>query len=558
MNSFNYRSCHQHLRSSIRQMDLTTPPSKPDEVPTTANTARRSGRATKPRRMYDAEDIVPAHAMKQQTQESPTRPKAKRKAAEAALGNIGPEDTAALQDQVLARMDIDERKEYRGWVQLESEPAFFNAMLQDLHAKDFKMQEVFGLDETMLADLPKPVHGLLFLYEWGNEDDSPRARQECPSHLWFGNQTTANACATVALMNIIMNARGVRLGPELERFRDTTKGLSPPHRGHALNTHDFIRAIHNSVARRNDLLSEDLLLQNKYEDSFHKKKPTKRKRVASKPSKKEDRESSTYHYIAFVPLDGQVWELDGLEAKPLCLGEYKTTEPDSWLTLARNAIQERMARRDDADAYLSFNLLAACQSPLVSISRQLATSLATYAALKDAVRSRTNPPPQGNHATQYEHAHAHALTHALASSSPWDSKYTDSYLSSRFGLTRSAIISDFPPRADILASLSALLPSPSPVDSAPAPTTCTPTSSDMGKNPLVSLAEGLRAEQDDLDARYAAEAAAVDEAVEMIRRRQRDYTPAIHAWVRILAEKGVLRELIQEMDLFASAAAPVS
>jgi len=50
-------------------------------------------------------------------------------------------------------------------------------------------------------------------------------------------------------MNIIMNAHGVRLGPELEAFRDITKGLSPPHRGHALNTNDFIRAIHNSVAR---------------------------------------------------------------------------------------------------------------------------------------------------------------------------------------------------------------------------------------------------------------------------------------------------------------------
>jgi ubiquitin carboxyl-terminal hydrolase L5 len=50
-------------------------------------------------------------------------------------------------------------------------------------------------------------------------------------------------------MNIIMNAHNVRLGPELETFRDMTKGLSPPNRGHALDTNDFIRAIHNSVAR---------------------------------------------------------------------------------------------------------------------------------------------------------------------------------------------------------------------------------------------------------------------------------------------------------------------
>lgn len=31
--------------------------------------------------------------------------------------------------------------------------AFFNAMLQDLGAKDFKVQEVFGLDEMTLGTL---------------------------------------------------------------------------------------------------------------------------------------------------------------------------------------------------------------------------------------------------------------------------------------------------------------------------------------------------------------------------------------------------------------------
>jgi ubiquitin carboxyl-terminal hydrolase L5 len=63
------------------------------------------------------------------------------------------------------------------------------------------------------------------------------------------NQTTANACATVALMNIIMNVHAVKLGPELEEFRKITQTLPPPHRGHALDANDFIRVIHNSVAR---------------------------------------------------------------------------------------------------------------------------------------------------------------------------------------------------------------------------------------------------------------------------------------------------------------------
>jgi ubiquitin carboxyl-terminal hydrolase L5 len=126
---------------------------KPNNVPAAANVIRRSGRAKKAPRKYDEEHVIPSQTNGQQM-EAPARTQPKRRAAEAALENIEPEETAVLQEQNLARMDIDERKEYRGWVQLESEPAFFNAMLQDLNAKDFKVQEVFGLDEAMLADLP--------------------------------------------------------------------------------------------------------------------------------------------------------------------------------------------------------------------------------------------------------------------------------------------------------------------------------------------------------------------------------------------------------------------
>ena len=50
-------------------------------------------------------------------------------------------------------------------------------------------------------------------------------------------------------MNIIMNAEGASFGNELQEFKDSTKSMPAPHRGHMLDINDFIRAIHNSVAR---------------------------------------------------------------------------------------------------------------------------------------------------------------------------------------------------------------------------------------------------------------------------------------------------------------------
>ncbi|KAI0542400.1 ubiquitin carboxyl-terminal hydrolase [Xylaria digitata] len=461
------------------------------------NAIRRSARTRKVPAKYDEEYVIPSKQPSQPSFTAATdRPK--RKAAEAAREQIVSEEVASLQEEIFAHMDIDERKEYRGWVELESEPAFFNAMLQDLGAKSLKVQEMFALDEVILAGLPKPVYGLIFLYEWTNEDESNEARQACPENLWFGNQTTANACATVALMNIIMNARSVEFGPELEEFRSKTKLLPPPHRGHALDTNDFIRAIHNSVARRNDLLSEDLLLDNQFEAASKKKTPPKRRKKIVKNtknkrnSKNSKYEAGTYHYIAFVPVDGQVWELDGLENMPLCLGPYTG---EAWLGVASEAIQNRMRRQNND--FLSFNLLAICQSPLVTISRNLATSFATTKALDEVV----------------------------AGAPSWENFHDDRL--ARFNLTREQILTQYSPHP----SFDARVNDPN-FDLAAAR----------------KFAEELRTEQEALEAQYIVEVGTVDEAVEMIRARRRDYTPAVHEWVRVLAEAGVLRELIEEMD----------
>lgn len=92
----------------------------PDDMPI-ANDIRRSGRPKKAPHKYDEEYIDPAEGPSQ-TKVTSRIDRPKRRAAEAALDRNEPEDVATLQEQIFARMDIDERQEYRGWVELESEP----------------------------------------------------------------------------------------------------------------------------------------------------------------------------------------------------------------------------------------------------------------------------------------------------------------------------------------------------------------------------------------------------------------------------------------------------
>ena len=137
------------------------------------------------------------------------------------------------------------------------------------------------------------------------------------------------------------------------------------------------------------------------------------------------------------------------------------------------------------DEALSFNLLAICRSPLAIITQALAANTAACRALDTRF---------GNDA---------AWTPTVAPGS------------------------DSPPPSTAAAEAEA--------EAEEAPT-------DIGA--ARQRAQELEERRAALQAQRAVETAAAHEAVALIRARQRDYTPAIHEWVAILAEKGALRELI--------------
>jgi ubiquitin carboxyl-terminal hydrolase L5 len=173
-------------------------------------------------------------------------------------------------------------------------------------------------------------------------------------------QTTDNACATVAMLNIVMNAEGVDLGDNLAKFKESTQNLTPAVRGYAMSTNRFLLATHNSLARRIDLLNAALGLEGEYEDFTKKRKP-------KKAPKKKKGSSAAFHFIAYVQANGHTWELDGLQAKPRCLGEAGGND---LTTCAAPFIQERMMQ-----AECNVNLLALCQSPVAALRHELLLNL---------------------------------------------------------------------------------------------------------------------------------------------------------------------------------------
>ncbi|KAL4945338.1 hypothetical protein BDV06DRAFT_40317 [Aspergillus oleicola] len=273
----------------------------------------------------------------------------------------------------------NEKQSWSGFCELESEPAVFNVMLREFGVKGVKVQEVFSLEEPNLASLNKPVHGLIFLFRW-REDDPEKQEASCPEGLWFANQTASNSCASVALLNIVNNIEGADLGENLQRFKNFTMPFTPALRGDAINNFEFVKSIHNSFARRMDILNSDLLL---------KSEAASRRNRSKKRGRDEQEADAGFHFIAFVPALGKVWKFDGLERQPQALGAF---EPDSdWLDLVKSDICARMAAYEEDQ--IEFSILSLARDPLPDLIGQLASNIRQLLSITKRVQKLTSAEP---------------------------------------------------------------------------------------------------------------------------------------------------------------------
>ncbi|KDE02336.1 hypothetical protein MVLG_07106 [Microbotryum lychnidis-dioicae p1A1 Lamole] len=219
-----------------------------------------------------------------------------------------------------------------GWSLTESDPGIMTGILHELGLKSLDVEELYALDPSLLSSF-EPLHALIFLFKWiGNKDPSTSGGSyvEIPDEKgYFAHQVINNACASIALINAVMNlGEDWDLGDELSNLKMFSTGLGAEDKGWTISNSEKIRQVHNSFARA---------------DPFHLEE--------SRPPTDDD---DAYHFICYVPIGDTLYELDGLKPSPVSHGVIPGGR-EKWTMHAKDVLGRRISTHPPGE--VMFNLL---------------------------------------------------------------------------------------------------------------------------------------------------------------------------------------------------------
>ncbi|XP_030555016.1 ubiquitin carboxyl-terminal hydrolase [Drosophila novamexicana] len=225
------------------------------------------------------------------------------------------------------------------WTPLESNPEVLTKYIHKLGVSSaWSVTDVIGLDEELLAMLPRPVKALILLfpiseaYEKHRADEHERIKaaaepEKYPEDLFYMKQFTHNACGTVALIHSVANNKDIEIAAGvLKNFLEKGANLSPEERGQALEQDNAFTEDHQMLAQ------EGQTDAGAYETVVH-------------------------HFIALVNKENTLYELDGRKSYPISHGK---TSDETFLLDAAKVCKEFMARDPD-DVRFTVLALAATQ-----------------------------------------------------------------------------------------------------------------------------------------------------------------------------------------------------
>jgi ubiquitin carboxyl-terminal hydrolase L5 len=213
------------------------------------------------------------------------------------------------------------------WCTIESDPGVFSELIKNIGVKGVQVDEIVDMDILEVGN--EPVYGLIFLFKYmKNSGYKPNVLTSWDKDLFFAKQEVQNACATQAILGILLNNTDkLDIGPTLKELKSFTEGMDPQTRGLAISNSEKIRLEHNKFSHPEPFV------------------------FAKKIAKDGD---DVFHFVAYIHFKNAIYEIDGLQKGPILIEE--NVKNDEWIKKVKPSIQNRISLY--AKSEIKFNLLA--------------------------------------------------------------------------------------------------------------------------------------------------------------------------------------------------------
>lgn len=97
-------------------------------------------------------------------------------------------------------------------------------MIRKLGIEGIEVEEVYDIQWGLDSLHPK---GLILCFNWRNDSHHTSDFQDSAAKdVWFANQLEDDACASLAILNIVCNRQDIRLGEEIGALKIETMEMS--------------------------------------------------------------------------------------------------------------------------------------------------------------------------------------------------------------------------------------------------------------------------------------------------------------------------------------------
>ncbi|KAM6972194.1 ubiquitin carboxyl-terminal hydrolase isozyme L1 [Aplochiton taeniatus] len=218
------------------------------------------------------------------------------------------------------------------WNPMEINPEMLNKMMKKLGVGgSWRFVDVLGLDGEQLSSVPTPSSAVMLLFPLTQQHESFRQQQAGQvagaSEVYFLKQTVVNSCGTIALLHAVANNQAKMefdSDSALKKFLDETENMGSDERAKHLEKNKTIREAHDDVAAEGQCRPEP--------------------------------DQVNFHFIAFVNVKGQLFELDGRMDGPV---KHGATEEKSFIKDAAKVCRGFMEREQGE---VRFSAVALCRA----------------------------------------------------------------------------------------------------------------------------------------------------------------------------------------------------